>query len=464
MSLKFFNTLERKNVEFKSIEPNKVQMYTCGPTVYDYGHIGNFRTFVFQDILRRYLEYKGYEVTQIMNLTDVDDKTIKGAQLEGISLKKFTERYTKAFFEDRDTLNIEHAEQYPKATNYIAEMVKMIMKLTEKGYTYQNGGAIYFDISKFKNYGKLSGIKTQETSRRSRIKKDEYKDEAIDFILWKPWNKNDGNIFWKTKLGKGRPGWHTECSAIANLYLGPLFDIHSGGVDLIFPHHENEIAQSEAANDSKFANYWLHAEHLILDGEKMSKSIKNIYTVRDITKKGYSGRTIRYLLASAHYRTQLNFTDAGLKQAESSLERLQDFIRRLKNFEDGKNNPELTNKIQEFSRMFEAEMDNDLNIPGALSVIFDFLKDINRLMDMKEISRVNVDDVYNTMIRLDKVLGFINTSEEKISGKIKELIIHREEARRSKDWKKSDQIRDELLKKGIILEDTLDGVKWKKKQ
>ena len=208
----------------------------------------------------------------------------------------------------------------------------------------------------------------------------------------------------------------------------------------------------------------MHAEHLILDGEKMSKSIKNIYTVRDITKKGYSGRTIRYLLASAHYRTQLNFTDAGLKQAESSLERLQDFIRRLKNFEDGKNNPELTNKIQEFSRMFEAEMDNDLNIPGALSVIFDFLKDINRLMDMKEISRVNVDDVYNTMIRLDKVLGFINTSEEKISGKIKELIIHREEARRSKDWKKSDQIRDELLKKGIILEDTLDGVKWKKKQ
>ena len=227
MSLKFFNTLERKNVEFKSIEPNKVQMYTCGPTVYDYGHIGNFRTFVFQDILRRYLEYKGYEVTQIMNLTDVDDKTIKGAQLEGISLKKFTERYTKAFFEDRDTLNIEHAEQYPKATNYIAEMVKMIMKLTEKGYTYQNGGAIYFDISKFKNYGKLSGIKTQETSRRSRIKKDEYKDEAIDFILWKPWNKNDGEIFWETKLGKGRPGWHTECSAIANLYLGPLFDIHS---------------------------------------------------------------------------------------------------------------------------------------------------------------------------------------------------------------------------------------------
>jgi len=461
--LKFFNTLGRKNEEFRSIEPNKVQMYTCGPTVYDYGHIGNFRTFVFQDILRRYLKYKGYEVTQIMNLTDVDDKTIKGAQLEEISLIKYTEKYTKAFFEDLNTLNIEQVEQYPKATEHIEEMVKMIMKLIEKGYAYQSGGAVYFDISKFRNYGKLSGIKTKDTNRKSRIKKDEYKDEASDFALWKPWSEEDGDVFWTTELGKGRPGWHTECSVIANLYLGKLFDIHSGGVDLIFPHHENEIAQSEAVNDRKLANYWLHAEHLILDGEKMSKSLKNIYTVRDIIKKGYSGRTIRYLLSSAHYRTQLNFTDAGLKQAEASLGRIQDFIGRLKSFDKGKDNPEVTKMCQQVEKRFEVEMDNDLNIPGALSAIFDFLREINRLMDTSSVSKLNANEIYNTMIRLDTVLGLLKTDEEKISEELKDLIDRREEARRSKDWKKSDQIRDELLEKGIILEDTLEGVKWKKK-
>ena len=438
-------------------------MYTCGPTVYDYGHIGNFRTFVFQDILRRYLKYKGYEVTQIMNLTDVDDKTIKGAQLEGISLKKYTDKYTKAFFEDLNTLNIEEAEHYPKATEHIEVMVKMIKKLIENGYAYQSGGAVYFDISKFRNYGKLSGIKTKTTTRKSRIKKDEYKDEARDFALWKPWNKDEGDVFWETELGKGRPGWHTECSAIANLYLGSLFDIHSGGVDLIFPHHENEIAQSEAVNDRRFANYWLHVEHLILEGEKMSKSLENIYTVRDIIKEGYSGRTIRYLLSSAHYRTQLNFTDTGLMQAESSLERLQDFIRRLKSFNEGKNNPESTKMCQEIGKKFEVEMDNDLNIPGALSAIFDFLREINRLMDTKDVSKSNVNEIYSTMIRLDTVLGLLKTDEEKISEELKDLIDRREEARLSKDWKKSDQIRNELLEKGIILEDTLEGVKWKKK-
>ena len=463
MALKLFNTLGRKNEEFISIEPNKVQMYTCGPTVYDYGHIGNFRTFVFQDILRRYLKYKGYKVTQIMNLTDVDDKTIKGAQLEGTSLKKYTERYTKAFFEDLNILNIEQVEQYPKATEHIEVMVKMIKKLIEKGYAYQSGGAVYFDISKFRSYGKLSGKKTKDTNRKSRIKKDEYKDEANDFALWKPWSEDDGDVFWITELGKGRPGWHTECSAIANIYLGTLFDIHSGGIDLIFPHHENEIAQSEAVNDKKFANYWLHAEHLILDGEKMSKSIKNTYRVRDIINKGFSGRTIRYLLSSAHYRTQLNFTDAGLKQAEASLGRIQDFIGRLKSFDEGKDNPEVTKMCQQVEKRFKAEMDNDLNIPGALSVIFDFLREINRLMDMKDVSKSNVNEIYSTMIRLDTVLGLLKTDDENISKKIKDLIDRREEARRSKDWKKSDQIRNELLENGIILEDTLEGVKWKKK-
>ncbi len=465
MALRLFNTLGRKIEEFKPIIPGRVGMYTCGPTVYDYGHIGNFRTFVFQDLLRRYLKYKGYKVTQVMNLTDVDDKTIKGARREGVSLKEYTATYTKAFFEDLETLNIERAEYYPKATEHIDDMTRMVKKLIEKGYAYRRGDSAYYDISKFKNYGRLSGIKIDETSQRSRVEADEYKKEARDFALWKAWDEEDGDIFWETELGKGRPGWHIECSAMSTRYLGETFDIHAGGVDLIFPHHENEISQSEGANSQKFVNYWLHSEHLIVEGRKMSKSLGNIYTVRDILKRGYSGRTIRYLLLTAHYRAQLNFTEAGLKQAEASIGRLNDFLQRLRTQQVDRENPEIPKKCLEVRTRFEEAMDNDLNIPEALSAIFVFLRDVNRLIDTKDASKENLNEIYDTMLRLDTTLGVMETEKEaELPEDIMQLIKLRENARRRLDWKEADRIRIELLEKGIILEDTSEGVKWKRKR
>lgn len=463
MGLRFFNSLGKKIEEFSSIKPGKIEMYTCGPTVYNYGHIGNFRTFVFQDILRRYLKYKGYKITQVMNITDIDDKTIKGAQKERKSLKEYTQKYIKAFFKDLELLNIEKAEYYPKATEHIDEIIKIVNKLIEKGFAYNREGSVYFDVSKFNEYGKLSGVKNDNTSK-SRIINDEYKDEVRDFALWKKWDKNDGEIFWEHGIGKGRPGWHIECSAMATKYLGNTFDIHSGGIDLVFPHHENEIAQSEAVNNSVFANYWLHAEHLIVEGEKMSKSLGNIYTIEDIVKKGYTGKTIRYLLCSAHYRTKLNFTEDGLNQAKFSLERFQDFYQRIKISSGKKENFKVKKMCITLQKKFENAMDNDLNVPEALAVIFDFIRDINRLIDSEKSSDINLDIVLNIIIKLDTVLGFLQIEDEELPEKIKELINQREKARFSKDWVTSDRIRDELSKKGIILKDTANGVTWKRKK
>lgn len=437
-------------------------MYTCGPTVYDYGHIGNFRTFVFQDILRRYLKYKGYKVTQVMNITDIDDKTIKSAHLEGKSLKEYTEKYTKAFFEDINLLNMERAEYYPKATAHIDEIIHIVNDLIEKGFAYNREGSVYYDVSKFMEYGKLSGIKSKANVSRSRVKMDEYKDEVRDFALWKKWDKDDGDVFWEPKIGKGRPGWHIECSAMAIKYLGESFDIHSGGIDLVFPHHENEIAQSEAVNNSVFANYWLHVEHLIVEGEKMSKSLGNIYTIHDIIDKGYTGKTIRYLLVSAHYRAKLNFTEDGLNQAKSSVERFQDFFLRVTKYSGEKENFVVNKICVDVQQRFENAMDNDLNVPEALAAIFDFIRDINRLIDSDESSDLNLGIVYDTIIRLDTVFGFLQIDEEKLSEEIKDLIEQREKARLSKDWEKSDRIRDDIFKKGIILEDTPNGIRWKR--
>ena len=461
MGLKIFNTLGKKIEEFSSIKPGIIKMYTCGPTVYNYGHIGNFRTFVFQDILKRYLKYKGYKVTQIMNITDVDDKTIKCAQKEGKSLREYTEKYTKAFFYDIELLNIDKAEYYPKATDHIDEIIDIINKLIEKGFAYNREGSVYYDVSKFNEYGKLSGIKMSDNKSKSRVKMDEYKDEVRDFALWKKWDKDDGDVFWEPEIGKGRPGWHIECTAMATKYLGNNFDIHSGGIDLIFPHHENEIAQSEAVNNSKFANYWLHSEHLIVEGEKMSKSLGNMYTIKDIIEKGYNGKTLRYLLSSAHYRSKLNFTEAGLNQAKSSIERFQDFFQRIKEFTEGKEHLEIINSCNDVKKRFENAMDNDLNVPEALAVIFDFIRDINRVIDSNESDDLNLTIVTNTIIQLDTVFGFLQFDEEKVPENIKVLIEKREKARISKDWEKADKIRDELLKKGVILEDTVNGVTWK---
>jgi len=403
----FFNTLTRKKEKFVPLEKGKVKMYTCGPTVYDFAHIGNFRAFIFEDILRRWLEYRGFKVTQVMNLTDVDDRTIEASRKLGIPLQKHTARYIKAFFEDIAALNIERAEYYPRATEHIPEMVELIKKLIEKGYAYKSeDGSIYYDISKFKDYGKLSKIKVKELKPGARVKVQEYaKEEACDFVLWKAWDEEDGNVFWETEIGKGRPGWHIECSTMAMKYLGETLDIHSGGVDLIFPHHENEIAQSEAATGKKFVNYWLHNEHLLVEGRRMAKRFGNYYTLRDLIRMGHDPIAVRYLLMSTHYRQQLNFTFEGLEAAKNAVERLRNFVHRLLEA-DGKGCGE---KIKQLMNLVQGEfckaMDDDLNIGVALAALFDFVREVNNLLDNNMLSREEAKEVYNLMMDFDKVLG-----------------------------------------------------------
>jgi cysteinyl-tRNA synthetase len=392
----FFNTLTRKKEKFVPLEEGKVRIYTCGPTVYDYAHIGNFRTFVFQDLLRRWLEYRGFKVIQVMNITDVDDKTIRGARKRNIPLREYTDYYMKAFFEDIEALNLEKAEYYPRATEHIPEMVELIKRLMEKGYAYRGeDGSIYYDISKFKDYGKLSKLKIEELKPGARVKVDEYgKEEARDFALWKAWDEEDGDVFWETEIGKGRPGWHIECSTMAMKYLGETIDIHSGGVDLIFPHHENEIAQSEAATGKPFARYWLHSEHLLVEGRRMAKRYGNFYTLRDLIKKGYDPKAIRYLLMSTHYRQQLNFTFEGLEAAKGAVDRLTTFVRRLLETDGAGCGEEIKRLMAEVQKRFESAMDDDLNISVALAALFDFVRDVNKLMDENRLSRKEAEEVY----------------------------------------------------------------------
>ncbi|MGB9854664.1 MAG: cysteine--tRNA ligase [Candidatus Bathyarchaeales archaeon] len=461
----FFNTLTRKKEKFIPLERGKVKIYTCGPTVYDFAHIGNFRTFIFQDLLRRWLEYRGFKVTQVMNITDVDDKTIKGARKQGVSLKQYTDYYMKAFFEDIEALNLEKAEHYPRATEHIPEMVTLIKRLLEKDYAYKgDDGSIYYDISKFKEYGKLSKLKIEELKPGARVKVDEYgKEEAQDFALWKAWDAEDGDVYWETEIGKGRPGWHIECSTMAMKYLGETIDIHSGGVDLIFPHHENEIAQSEAATGREFARYWLHSEHLLVEGKRMAKSLGNFYTLRDLIAKGYDPVAIRFLLMSTHYRQQLNFTFDGLEAAKNAVDRLKTFTRRLLEAEGKGCGEEIKRLMADVQRLFEEAMDDDLNISVALAALFDFVREGNQLMDENMLSRKEAEEVYALMMRFDKVLGVIGEVkvEEKLPKEAEELIRKREEARRARDWATADKIRAQLREMGVIIEDTPQGVKWR---
>jgi len=465
--LEIFNTLTRRKEVFKPINEGEVKLYTCGPTVYDFAHIGNFRTYVWQDVLKRWLKYRGFKVRHVMNVTDVDDKTIRGSRQEGISLRKFTERYTKAFFEDSKTLNILPADIFPKATEHIKEMVDLIKILTQKGYAYKaEDGSIYYAISKFKDYGKLSKLKIEELKPGARVKVDTYtKREAQDFALWKAWDPEDGDIFWETEIGKGRPGWHIECSAMSMKYLGPTFDIHTGGVDLIFPHHENEIAQSKGAVEELFVNYWLHVEHLMVEGQKMSKSLGNFYTLRDLLERGYDPRAIRYLLLSTHYRQQLNFTFQALKAAENTVQNLFDFIARLNEVEEVRENEQVDELIKESRKRFENAMDNDLNISVGLVAIFDLINEVNKLMVEDKIGMKNAKDIISLMLEFDKVLGLgleEAIREEELPEEIKEMIQKREEARKGKDWKTADEIRAKIKEIGFALEDTPEGVRWKR--
>ena len=428
-----------------------------GHAVYDYAHIGNFRAYIFEDVLRRYLKYKGYKVTQVMNLTDVDDKTIKRSQELNIPLQEFTKKYKEAFFQDLKTLNIEKAEYYPEATKHIKQMVKLIETLIKKGYAYKStDNSFYFNIKEFKDYGKLSKLKLKKLIAGARVAQDEYeKESASDFALWKAYSKDDGNVYWLTSLGKGRPGWHIECSAMSVHYLGEHFDIHTGGIDNMFPHHENEIAQSEAATGKKFVSYWLHCEHLLVNNKKMSKSLGNYYTLKDL--KSYNPIAIRYVLLANHYRQQLNFTIPALESAQNSVERIQDFITNLRLINSNKNNPRI-NKILEKTKIeFEKALDDDLNMPKALASIFILTKEINKL----KISKKDAQKAIKLLENFDKVLGILDKEKASISNEIKELIKEREKARKSKDFKKADKIRSLLKKKGIILEDTPTGHKIK---
>ena len=462
----FFNTLTRRKEKFVPLEKGKVKMYTCGPTVYDFAHIGNFRAFVFEDLLRRWLEYCGYKVIHVMNITDVDDKTIAAARKKGISLREYTEHYTQAFFEDITALNIEKAHYYPRATEHIPEMVALIKKLLEKGYAYRGeDGSIYYAISKFKDYGKLSKIRVKELKPGARVKVDEYgKEEAHDFALWKAWDEEDGDVFWETELGKGRPGWHIECSAMSMKYLGETFDIHCGGVDNIFPHHENEIAQSEAATGKQFVRYWLHNEYLLVEGRKMSKRFGNYYTLRDLLAKGYDPKAIRYLLMSTHYRQQLNFTFEGLEAAKNAVDRLTNFVYRLLDADGEGCGEKIGSLMESVQKRFEEAMCDDLNIAVALAAIFNFVREVNKLMDDNKLSRGEAEQVYELMMRFDKVLGVIGEvkkEEEKLPKEAEELIRKREEARKVRDWETADKIRERLKAMGVIVEDTPQGVKWR---
>jgi len=459
--LRIFNTLTGRVEEFKPLREGIVHMYTCGPTVYDYAHIGNFRTYVFIDLLKRYLKFLGYKVVHVMNITDVDDKTIKGANQKGISLREYTDFYLEKFMEDIETLRIEKADYFPRATEHIDEMVKIIKVLLEKGYAYRKGDSIYFRISSFPDYGKLSKTKIHPEKSYSRIDSDEYEKEYMsDFALWK--GKKEGEPFWKTEIGDGRPGWHIECSAMSMKYLGETFDIHVGGIDLVFPHHENEIAQSESFSGKKFVNYWIHCNHLIVEGEKMSKSKGNFYTLRDLISKGWRPMAIRYLLLSTHYRNLLNFTFNGLSQAEQTLQRIENFLVDLESVRGGNvSNPKIKELIGEAERSFREGMDDDLNISIALSAIFELIKELNKITKEETISEGDKEQIMNFFKKIDSVLAILPQRKKELPEEIMKMIEEREEARRKRNFEKADRIREELRKMGIILEDTKEGVRWK---
>lgn len=461
--LRFYNTLTRQKDDFHPLVPGQVRMYTCGPTVYNHPHIGNYRAYTFEDILRRYLKYRGYAVTQVMNLTDVDDKTIRDSQKAGMALRDFTAIYAKAFFEDLRTLNIEPAEVYPAATEHIPEMVRMIQQLQQRGYTYTAEGSIYYRIDRFANYGKLAHLAPEalQSGASGRMDSDEYaKDDVRDFALWKAWTPEDGEVYWETALGKGRPGWHIECSAMSMKYLGTHFDIHTGGEDNIFPHHENEIAQSEAATGEPFVNYWLHCRHLLVEQQKMSKSLGNFYTLRDLLDQGFKAKALRYALLSIHYRQPLNFTLEGLQAAEQAVQRLLDFMQLVRTAQgDGYVVEPLLAQTQQ---RFEAALDDDLNMSGALGAIFEMVREVNRAITQGQLSAAAAQQVLATMQRFDTVLGLLVAEDTTVDQQVEALLVERQQARKARDFARADALREQIRAQGYVIEDTPQGARLKR--
>jgi len=464
MATLFYNTLTRRKEAFRPLEEGVVKLYTCGPTVYNFAHIGNFRAYIFEDLLRRYLKFKSYRVIQVMNITDVDDKIIRAANELGKSIQEFTAPYRQAFFEDLDALGIERAEYYPEATQHIPEMVKLIQMLLDKGIAYQTeDGSVYFKVAEFPNYGQLANLNVAAMQCGVRIQNDEYEKEEIrDFALWKGWKPEDGSVFWETALGKGRPGWHIECSAMSMKYLGNHFDLHTGGVDNIFPHHENEIAQSEAATGEKFVNYWLHCEHLMVEGDKMSKSAGNFYRLRELLERGIDAATIRYVLLTTHYRQKLNFTFEKVDAAAKAITRLRDFKKSLSgDFKEGQ--PQLQAITTKYLAEFESALDDDLNISGAVAAVFSLMHEVNTFRLQQELGKQDAGNVLLFLDKVDSILNVLSEPTTELSAEEQQLIADREQARRERRWAEADRIRDELLDRGIILEDTPQGTVWKRK-
>ena len=467
MGLRFYNTLTQQVEDFVPSHSGEVRMYTCGPTVYNFVHIGNLRTFTFQDILRRWLQARGYKLNHVMNITDVDDKILRNAAKEGKSLHDYTEPFTQAFLEDTGKLRLQRPERMVKATEHIEDMVKAIETLDRKGFTYTSEGSTYYRISKFPGYGKLSHNDFSGMKDGARVDNDEYdKDSARDFVLWKA--RKDNEIFWwDTPIGAGRPGWHIECSVMAMKYLGETLDIHAGGIDLTFPHHENEIAQSEAITGKPFAKYWLHSEHLNIDMQKMSKSLGNFYTLRDLVGMGYNAESLRYLLASVPYRKKLNFTLDGLVAAKSSIQRLRDYKLRLDTgkFPAGSSDA-LTARTAQARDAFDVSLDDDLNTAEALAAIFEFVRETNILMDSGAFPAGNVAAVQELLTRFDSVFDVLNPDAQEGGlgdAEIDSQIAARATAKKSRNFAEADRIRKDLDAAGVILEDTKEGVRWKRK-
>ena len=463
-----FNTLSRRKEKFEPADGKTVRMYNCGPTVYDHAHIGNFRAFVFADILRRYFEYKGYDVLQVMNITDVghmttdadegEDKLEVAAKREKKDPFAIARFYEKSFFEDVDSLRIKRAHHYPRATEHIDDMIALIEKLLEKGYAYKAADGVYFDVEKFEGYGKLSGNTLENLMAGARVEVNPNKRNPFDFALWK---FDPAHIMqWDAPWGRGFPGWHIECSAMSSRYLGPTFDIHTGGEDGIFPHHESEIAQFEAATGKKFVRFWLHIRFLLVDGKKMSKSLGNFYTVKDILKMGYEGRCLRYVLASTHYRQQLNFTFDSLDAAKNSIERIETFLLNLEDSSGVEDDPEVEEAVRKVVVDFDSAMDDDMNISVALASLFSFIRTVNRLSP----SQRQAQAIANTIHRFDSVLGVLDVERGKdIPEEVLEMVRQREEARREKNFEEADRIRKRLFELGYIVEDTPKGPRCRRR-
>jgi cysteinyl-tRNA synthetase len=459
--MKFYNTLTRRVEEFREIEKGHIGLYTCGPTVYDYAHIGNFRSYIFEDLVKRFFLFQGYKVKHVMNITDIDDKTIRKANELKLPLNEVTQKYIDAFNDDMRSLNILTADVYPLATAHIPEMISLIAALLEKGFAYKKDGSVYFSIDRFQDYGRLANIDQDSLKPGTALELDEYdKEAAQDFVLWK--GKKPDEPSWPAPFGLGRPGWHIECSAMSMKYLGPHFDIHMGGVDNIFPHHENEIAQSECANGQTFVNYWLHCQHLVVDNKKMSKSSGNFYTLRDLLPRGHDPLAIRYLLISSHYRKLLNFSFASLEMAGQTLNRIKNFVFSLKNIKNpGETTPEILTLIAASQDAFVENMIDDFNISGALGVLFDSIYKINQRMNT--LSQNDAAAILAYIKHLNTVLGVLDQEDSApLAAAVEGKIAQREKARENKDFALADAIRSELKNQGIILLDTPNGVKWKK--